>query len=82
MAFPRSSSSKEALMIASEPGTSIAPPTPCAARATISISGLVERPHHTEASVKTITPKEKMRRRPKWSPRDPPTRIRADKNRA
>ena len=64
MAFPRSSSLNEALIIAREPGTSIAPPTPCTARATISISGLVESPHHTEASVKTITPKEKMRRRP------------------
>ena len=64
MAFPRSSPSKEALMIARDPGTSIAPPTPCRARAAISMSGLVDRPHHTEARVKIAIPREKMRLRP------------------
>ena len=64
MALPRSSPSKEELMMAREPGTSIAPPTPCTARATISMSGLVESPHHTEASVKMAMPRVKMRLRP------------------
>ena len=35
IAFPRLASSKEALMMARLPGTSNAPPMPCAARATI-----------------------------------------------
>ena len=35
IAFPRFASSKEALMMARLPGTSNAPPMPCAARATI-----------------------------------------------
>ena len=52
MARPLLSSSNEALMIASDPGTSNAPPTPCTARATISCSGCsrartTQRPRRT-----------------------------------
>ncbi len=58
IALPRRASSKEALMIASDPGTSIAPPTPCIARATMSCPGVTARPHPTEATAKSTMPKE------------------------
>ena len=64
MARPLLSSSNEALMIASDPGTSNAPPTPCTARATISCSGLLASPHNTEAAANMTTPRVKMRLRP------------------
>ena len=62
IAFPRFASSKEALMMARLPGTSNAPPMPCAARATIRSLTLCARPQPIDASAKTATPAQKMRR--------------------
>ena len=56
IACPRSSSGNDALMIARLPGTSIAPPMPCTARATISCEMFGASPHQTEASANSTTP--------------------------
>src|SRR5262249_42120996 len=76
------SSSKDALMIARLPGTSSAPPTPCTALAAISCPTPGARPHQTDAMAKMATPVQKIRRRPKRSLIDPPTRISAARNNA
>src|SRR6266487_2619413 len=76
IARPRLSGSNEALIIARLPGTSSAPPIPCRERAIINCRILGDRPHQIEASAKTVMPIAKTRRRPKVSPRDPPTRMR------
>ncbi len=49
----------------------IAPPTPCTARARLSVSGLEESPQTAEESVNTTRPAAKMRRRPKRSASEP-----------
>jgi hypothetical protein len=64
-------------MIAREFGTRRAAPTPWSALARISCSELWERPHQAEARANSTTPTENIRRRPRWSPRDPPTKTRA-----
>ena len=64
IARPRSSSRKDALIIARLPGTRRAPPAPCIARAKINSRTLVAKPHHAEAREKIATPTMKMRRRP------------------
>ncbi len=51
-------------MIANDPGTIIAPPSPCAARARISCSGPTAKAHHSDEAAKSATPKAKTRRRP------------------
>ena len=60
-------------MIDRLPGTSRAPPTPCAARAVMSCPTSTARPHQTEAAAKSATPIAKMRRLPYRSPSAPPT---------
>src|SRR5580692_2050897 len=40
-----------------------------------------DKPHHTDAIVKTITPIRKARRRPNKSPIEPPTRMSAPRSR-
>jgi len=62
-------------MIASEFGTSRAPPMPCTVLAKMSCSGLAASPDHTEARAKSTSPAENTRRRPRRSPRLPPTRT-------
>ena len=82
MARPRSSARNEAPMIARLPGTRSAPPTPCAARATINCSMSGARPHQTEASANRATPALKIRLRPCLSPSAPPTSSSAASSRA
>ncbi len=77
IARPRSASLKLALIRARLPGTMSAPPTPWAARAAIRSGTLGARPQAREARAKSAIPSPKISRRPKRSPRAPPTRIRA-----
>jgi hypothetical protein len=77
IALPRSSPSNDALMMARLPGVSSAPPSPCTARATTSASRDGASPHAIDARANTTVPMANTRRRPKWSPSDPPTRINA-----
>ena len=77
IARPRSCSSNEAPMIASEHGIRRAAPMPCTARAAMSCVTLGLTAHHTEAAAKMVTPMTNTRRRPKWSPAAPPTRMSA-----
>ena len=49
---------------ASEVANMMAPPTPCTARARLSMSGVVESPQTSEASEKTTSPTAKTSRRP------------------
>ena len=51
-------------MSASEVANMMAPPTPWTARARLSMSGVVERPHTSDASEKTTSPMAKTSRRP------------------
>src|SRR6202034_2999288 len=78
MAAPRSFSSKEAPISASEHGTSNAAPAPRTARAAISAGTPPANAHATDATANTVTPITKTRRRPNWSPAAPPTSSRAD----
>ena len=71
----RSSRTKTVWMIARLPGVSRPPPSPCRMRAAISTSGVVARPHSREAAANHTVPITKTRRRPKWSPSEPPSRI-------
>ena len=75
MARARSSGTKDAWMMASDPGVSRAPPTPCSARAAMRAPMLGAAPQARLARANQITPIVKIRLRPKRSPRDPPSRI-------
>src|SRR5262249_46331800 len=79
IARPRSAFGKLAPMSERLPGTRRAAPTPCAPRARMSIAAEEDVAHHTEAAAKRPSPAEKTDRRPRRSPRAPPTRSRADK---
>jgi hypothetical protein len=48
----------------SDTADAIAPPTPCTARAATSIPCVVERPHASELSVKSVMPEMNRRRWP------------------
>ena len=72
-ALPRAAPSKVEATIASEPGTSSAPVTPCSARAATRNSSVGAIAQRTEVKPKPIKPKTNIRRRPNWSPRLPPT---------
>ena len=72
-ALPRSAPSKVAATIASEPGTSRAPATPCSARAPIRTSTEGETAQSAEVAPKARSPATNIRRRPNWSPSEPPT---------
>ena len=52
------------VMIDSVPGISSAPPMPWSARATISWVGVVDSPHASENTVKTVRPARNIRLRP------------------
>ena len=73
-ALPRAAPSKVAATIASEPGTSSAPAIPCRARAAIRNSTVGATAQRIEVAPKAIRPKTNIRRRPNWSPSEPPTR--------
>ena len=72
-ARPRSSPSKVAARIASEPGTSSAPAKPWRARAPIrtAVDGAIAQ--RIEVTPNRPSPRMKIRRRPNWSPSEPPT---------
>ena len=74
-ALPRSSSSNTATITASAAGVSRAPATPCSARASTSTSIVGATAHRTDVAPKPATPSVKIRRSPKMSPSEPPTRI-------
>ncbi len=63
-AVPRSRPVKAAAISASEVANMMAPPTPCTARARLSMRGVVESPQTSEASEKTTRPMAKILRRP------------------
>ncbi len=73
-AAPRRSAGTAALRIVSVSGVRIAPPTPCAARATISASTDGASAAAAEATVKIAIPIVNSRRRPNRSPRAAPVR--------
>ena len=64
MAAPRSLPLNVAVMIESEPGSSIAAPSPWMARKPTSIPVEVDRPHMSDPSVKRPRPLMKKRFRP------------------
>jgi hypothetical protein len=76
-ALPRASPSKVAATIASEPGTSSAPATPCSPRAPTRSSSEGATAQSAEVSPKPTSPATNIRRRPNWSPSEPPTRSSA-----
>ena len=76
MARARSSLRKDAWMIDREPGTSSAAPTPWSSRPATSSGTDGASPHSTDAAENQTSPTAKTRRRPKRSPKDPPSRIR------
>jgi hypothetical protein len=77
IARARSARSNEASRMASAPGVSSAPPTPCRTRAAISVSMFGASPHSSDATANQLTPTRKIRLRPNRSPSDPPSRISA-----
>ena len=70
-AIPRSRPWKAWAISASEVANIIAPPTPCTARARLSISGESESPQTAEEQVNTTRPAVNTRRRPNRSASDP-----------
>ena len=73
----RSSDRKQAAISARLPGVRSAPPIPCSTRAAIGRPMLGATPQSTDATANHVVPMTKMRRRPKRSPSDPPSRISA-----
>ncbi len=69
-------SSKSATIMPRLTAVTIAPPTPCAKRAPISMPGSVDRPQASEASANTTSPIRNTRRRPSRSPSFPASRSR------
>ena len=64
IAAERSSGANEACRIARLPGVSSAPPTPCRARAAISVPAFGASPHSKDASANQTMPIANTRRRP------------------
>lgn len=77
MARERSSGRKEASRMASEPGVSSAPPTPCSALAATRAPMPGASPQRSEATANQPTPKRNTRLRPSRSPSEPPSRRNA-----
>ena len=67
----------EWLSSASAQEPSSAAPSPCTARAAISMAMLVDRPQSTDAAVKTTNPVHSIRLAPNRSPSAPAVRISA-----
>ena len=75
IAFARSAGSVNSIIISdSATAETIAPPTPCTARAITSISWVVASPQRVEATVKSPIPITNSRRWPNRSPNRPPSR--------
>ncbi len=74
-ALPRSSPSKVAATIASEPGTRSAPAIPCSARKAIRNTSEGAIAQSAEVTPKPTRPISNRRLRPNWSPIEPPTSI-------
>jgi hypothetical protein len=64
IALARSARTNDASRIASAPGVSSAPPTPCRTRAAISVSTFGEMPQSSDAAANQPMPTMKTRRRP------------------
>ncbi len=79
MARPRISRGYAREMMASDPGTIAAAPTPCASRAAIRISGLGAMAQTSEVAMNSAIPRPKTRASPKRSAKAPPTRISAER---
>ena len=79
MARARSSGWNVDERMARLPGTSMAAPTPWTARAATSRVMLGARPHRSEAAVKAAMPSRYTRRRPYWSPSEPPSSSRLER---
>ena len=77
IAAARSGPWNDAEIRARLPGVSKAPPTPCSARAAIRVPMSGASPHTSDARANHTTPTTKTRRRPKWSPSEPPSRMNA-----
>ncbi len=75
IAAPRSSPGNVAVISARLDGTSSAPATPWSARIAISTSSFGAIAHSADVMPKPISPATNTRRRPRWSPSEPPTRI-------
>jgi hypothetical protein len=74
IARPLASPLNVAVRIAREPGTRSAPARPCSPRNAMRTTVLGASAHRIEVKPKPARPIVNMRRRPKWSPREPPTR--------
>ena len=80
IALARSACSVNRLIISdSETAETTAPPSPCTARAPISIPCEPASPQQTDATVKSAIPIRNSRRWPKRSPRRPPSRRKPPK---
>ncbi len=75
IARPLASPWKVAVTIASDPGTSRAPANPWIPRNAIRTPVLGASAQRIEVTPKPARPIEKIFRRPKWSPSEPPTSI-------
>jgi hypothetical protein len=64
-ARPCSSPSNVAVMMASDPGTRIAPAAPCSTRNTMSSSMFGAMPHSSDVTPNATSPMENIRFRPK-----------------
>jgi hypothetical protein len=74
IARPRASPLKVEVRIASDPGTSSAPARPCRPRRAIRKPVSGASAHRIDVTPNPASPIAKIRRRPKWSPSEPPTR--------
>ena len=79
MNAPRRLAGMPALRIVSVSGVTIAPPTPCAARAAINAPAVGASAAAAEDAVKMKRPTASMRRRPKRSPSAAPVKSRTAK---
>ena len=76
-ALPRSSAGKVVMTIAIVAGISSAPPTPCPARAAISMPSFWDAPQRHENATKITAPSTNIRRRPNRSASRPPAATNA-----
>jgi hypothetical protein len=75
IAGPRSRSGNVLTITASELGVSSAPATPCSARNATNSPIVGASAHSSDVTPKPPAPSANIRRSPKMSPRDPPSRI-------
>ena len=75
IAAPRSRPWKVAVMMESDPGSSMAEPSPCRARNAMSCSVVCDSPQASDPSTNTTSPVVKNRLRPNRSPSAPPVSM-------